>query len=186
MVVENINGVELKFETLPDLFSPKKLDNGTRLLIDTIGDIKPDYHSALDWGCGWGPLAIYLAKNQSSADVLAIDSDIAATNTTSANAKLNSIDNLKVVISHGFDEVKTDIGFDLIVSNPPTHRGREVVEDMIALSFDKLQKDGVILIVVEARLKPWVSKQLNKVFGDHKIVSRSNKHVVLASTKVLQ
>ncbi|HMS91912.1 MAG TPA: methyltransferase [Candidatus Saccharibacteria bacterium] len=186
MVVENINGLELKFETLPDLFSPKKLDNGTRLLIDTVRDIKPDYHRALDWGCGWGSLAIYLAKNQPDSDVLAIDSDIAATSTTTANAKLNGTDNLRVVISHGFDQIDKNTQFDLIVSNPPTHRGREVVEDMIAQSFDKLQKDGVILIVVEARLKPWVSKQLNKIFGDYKIVSRSNKHVVLSSAKVSQ
>jgi 16S rRNA (guanine1207-N2)-methyltransferase len=186
MVEENINNIDLKFDTLPDLFSPKKLDNGTRLLIDAINDVKPDYTSAIDWGCGWGAIAIYIAKNRPSADVLAIDSDIAATNTTTANAKLNSTDNLSVTIGHGFDEVDKNLKFDLIVSNPPTHRGREVVEDMIAQSYDRLQKDGVILIVVEARLKPWVSKQLNKVFGDHKIVSRSNKHVVLMSTKVVQ
>ena len=186
MVEANINGVDLRFETLPDLFSPKKLDNGTRSLIEAVKDIKPDYSSALDWGCGWGAISIYLAKNQPSSSVVAIDSDVAATKITTANAKLNTIDNLSVLLSHGFDEVDDNIKFDLIASNPPTHRGREVVEDMIAQSFDRLENNGVLLIVVEARLKPWISKQLSVVFGEHKIVSRSNKHVVLSSTKVLQ
>lgn len=205
MVVVSIEGVELRFETLPDLFSPKKLDNGTRLLLQSFTR-HPEFISGsqnvkyeipeqarndenvriLDWGCGWGAIGIYLAKNQPSSSVIAIDSDIAATKITTANAKLNTIDNLSVLLSHGFDEVDKNLKFNLIVSNPPTHRGREVVEDMIAQSFYRLQEDGVILIVVEARLKPWVSKQLNKVFGDYKIVSRSNKHVVLMATKIPQ
>ena len=184
MVEANINGVDLRFETLADLFSPKKLDNGTHSLIEAVEDVKPDYSSTLDWGCGWGAISIYLAKNQPSASVVAIDSDIAAIKTTVANAKLNSVDNLSAILSHGFDEVDDNIKFDLIVSNPPTHRGREVVENMIAQSFDRLENDGVLLIVVEARLKPWISKQLSVVFGDYKIVSRSNKHVVLMAIKI--
>lgn len=186
MVVANIDGVKLKFETLPDLFSPKKLDNGTKSLLEAIKEIKPDYQNALDWGCGWGAIGVYLAKSHPNAHVVAIDSDIAAIKTTQANSDINSTNNLDVVLSHGFGEVDKNLKFDLIASNPPTHRGREVVEDMIAQSFDRLQNDGVILIVVEARLKPWISKQLNKVFGEHKIVSRSNKHVVLSSAKVSQ
>lgn len=186
MVEANIDGVDLKFETLPDLFSPKKIDNGSRSLIDAIPDVKLNYQNALDWGCGWGAIALYMAKTQPSASVVAIDSDIAAIKATTANAELNGANNLSVLLSHGFDEVDKDLKFDLIASNPPTHRGREVVEDMIAQSFGRLQNNGVLLIVVEARLKPWISKQLNKVFGDHNVISRSNKHVVLASTKVPQ
>ena len=186
MVETSINSVDLRFETLADLFSPKKLDNGSRSLIEAVEDVKPDYRSALDWGCGWGAIGIYLAKSQPSSSVVAIDSDVAATKTTEANAKLNQTDNLSVVLSHGFDEVDNNIKFDLIASNPPTHRGREVVENMIAHSFDRLENNGVLLIVVEARLKPWIAKQLNKIFGDYKIVSRSNKHVVLMATKIPQ
>ncbi len=186
MVEVNVDGLDLKFETLPDLFSPKKLDNGTRSLMEAIKDVKPDYQNALDWGTGWGAIAVYMAKTQPSANVVAVDSDIAAIKTATANAEQNGVTNLSVVLSHGFDEVDKDIKFDLIVSNPPTHRGREVVEDMIAQSFERLEENGAILIVVEARLKPWISKQLSRVFGDHKVITRSNKHVVLMSTKVSQ
>lgn len=186
MVGEDIGGIELKFETLPDLFSPKKLDSGTRLLLESIADVKPTYHRALDWGCGWGAIAIYLAKYQPSSSITAVDSDIAAIKTTTTNAQLNGVDSIDIVLSHGYDEIDRGSKFDLIASNPPTHRGREVVEGMISESFDRLNQKGVIVLVVEARLKPWVSKQLKKVFGDHKLISRSNKHVVLMATKVLQ
>jgi len=186
MVEINVGGLDLRFETLPDLFSPKKLDSGTRSLMEAIKDVKPDYQNALDWGTGWGAIAIYMAKNQPRSSVVAIDSDIAAYKTISSNAKLNGVTNLSVVLSHGYDEVDKDVKFDLIASNPPTHRGREVVEDMISQSFDRLEVNGVLLIVVEARLKPWISKQLSRVFGDYKVISRSNKHVVLMSTKVSQ
>lgn len=186
MVEANVDGVGLTYKTLPDLFSPKKLDNGTKSLMEAIKDAKPEYQNALDWGTGWGAIAIYMAKTQPSASVVAIDSDIAATKTTATNAEQNGVANLNVLLSHGFDEVDKDSKFDLIASNPPTHRGREVVEDMIAQSFDRLEVNGVLLMVVEARLKPWISKRLNQVFGDHKVITRSNKHVVLMSTKVSQ
>jgi 16S rRNA G1207 methylase RsmC len=169
--------VEIEFETKPDLFSPKALDMGSELLISCLP--KFQYQTALDWGCGWGALALWLAKNNPEARVTALDSDIAAVKITQENAKTNNLFNLHVLASHSYDELPSSHTFDLIVSNPPTHRGREVVESMIADSKERLNKDGVILLVVEARIKPWVARQLKVTFGDYKIVKRSSKHVVL-------
>jgi len=38
-------------------------------------------------------------------------------------------------------------------------------------------------LVVEARIKPWVARQLKEVFGNYKIVKRSPKHVVVMAQK---
>lgn len=173
--------VEIEFTTKPDLFSPKALDMGSELLISCLP--KFEYSTALDWGCGWGALSLWLAKSDPESKVTALDSDIAAVKTTQENAKLNNIYNLQVVASHSYDELPANHSFDLIVSNPPTHRGREVVEDMITGSKQRLDKNGVILLVVEARIKPWVARQLKASFGDYKIVKRSPKHVVVMATK---
>lgn len=169
--------VEIDFETKPDLFSPKALDMGSELLISCLP--KFEYQTALDWGCGWGALALWLAKNNPKAKVTALDSDIAAVKTTQANATTNDLFNLHVMASHSYDELPVGHTFDLIVSNPPTHRGREVVESMIADSKERLNRNGVFLLVVEARIKPWVARQLKATFGDYKIVKRSPKHVVV-------
>jgi 16S rRNA (guanine1207-N2)-methyltransferase len=185
MVKFEVAEVILNCETKPDLFSPKGLDTGTRLLIETIHR-HPEYitgNEILDWGCGWGAIGLTLAKLNLTAHVTALDSDIAAVSTTKKNAEVNNIQNITVLASHGFDEIAGE-QFDVIASNPPTHRGREVVDTMIAQSFERLNDGGSLVIVVEARLKPWVARQMKQVFGNHKIVKRGPKHVVLHSTKL--
>ena len=176
-----VANVSVKFSTTPDLFSPKGLDMGTELLLSCLG--KFDYNTALDWGCGWGAIAMWLAKNNPGSKVTAIDSDIAAIRQTTENCKANEINNTIVMPSHGYSDVPVGYKFDLIASNPPTHRGREVVDSMIAQSLERLNEGGVIALVVEARIKPWVARQLKEVFGDYKIVKRSPKHVVVMAQK---
>lgn len=177
-----VGGVEVAAQTKPDLFSPKSLDQGTRLLLDSVASKVP-YTKALDWGCGWGAISLWLAKNAPLSKVLAIDSDIAATATTEENALANGIANLRVIPSHSFSALKQDETFDLICSNPPTHRGREIVDSMIAESFARLVDNGRLLLVVEARIKPWVAREMTKVFGSYKILKRGPKNVVLMSVK---
>ncbi len=176
-------GTTIEATSEPDLFSPKGLDQGTRLLLECIG--KFDFDSILDWGCGWGAISLYVAKRFPAAQVTALDSDIAAVETCKQNALLNVIDNLEVIASHSFSQIPTDQTFDMIASNPPTHRGREVVDNMIAESKARLNPGGSILLVVEARIKPWVARQLKATFGDYRIVKRSAKHVVLIAQKTV-
>jgi len=176
-----VASVEINFDTKPDLFSPKGLDMGTELLLSTFP--KYNYSTALDWGCGWGPVSLWLAKHNPDSKITAVDSDIAAIKMTQENAKLNNLYNIHVTASHGFDEIPESHKFDLICSNPPTHRGREVVDNMIKQSFDYLNEGGVLLLVVESRIKPWVSRQMKEVFGHAKIVKRAPKNVVVMATK---
>jgi len=184
MVEFETNDIVLKANTTPDLFSPKDLDIGTKLLLETISKLGLDYQAALDWGCGWGAISMWLGKYKPSSTITGLDSDIGAVMVAKQNVVLNALNNVVIVASHGFSQVeKRD--FDLIVSNPPTHRGREVVEQMIAQSFERLNNNGSLVIVVEARLKPWVARQMKLVFGDCSIEARNAKHVVLMSTKMV-
>jgi 16S rRNA G1207 methylase RsmC len=183
MVTFEVADVVLHCETKPDLFSPKGLDTGSRLLLEYLVR-HPEFLSGsqiLDWGCGWGAIGLTLAKLNPSMQITAIDSDIAAVSATNKNAQTNRLKNVEVIASHGFDEINSK--FDLIVSNPPTHRGREVVDNMVAQSFKHLNANGYLVVVVEARLKPWVARQIKEVFGEYKIAKRGPKHVVLVGTK---
>ena len=176
-----VASIDINFETKPDLFSPKGLDMGTELLLSTLPRF--DYDTALDWGCGWGAIALWLAKNNPKSKITAVDSDIAAVKTAQENAKLNELYNAQIIASHGFDDIPESHKYDLIASNPPTHRGREVVDNMISDSFNYLNEGGTLLLVVEARIKPWVSRQMKEVFGDAKILKRGPKNVVVMATK---
>ena len=178
-----VSNVSIEFETSPDLFSPKGLDMGTELLLSTLGNY--EYSTALDWGCGWGAIGLWLAKNKPQSKITAIDSDIAAVKATRQNAEANNLFNISVIPSHGYSEIPSSYKFDMILSNPPTHRGREVVDNMIADAKDRLAPGGYIMLVVEARIKPWVARQLKQTFGDYKIIKRSPKHVVVMAKNSL-
>lgn len=171
----------LTCDTKADLFSPKGLDQGTALLLHELAH--QDYATALDWGCGWGAIALYLAAKQPQALVWAIDANVGAVKTARANAERNNLNNMTVLASDSFSELDPAVTFDLIAANPPTHQGRSVVDDMIADSLARLNDDGTIMIVVEARLKPWVARDLQVTFGNHKILRRGPKNVVLCAVK---
>jgi hypothetical protein len=95
----------------------------------------------------------------------------------------NNLTNVNVIPSHGYEDVSPENKFDLIVSNPPTHRGREVIDNMIKESLNYLSENGNLVLVVEARLKPWIARSMDESFGNHKILSRNAKHVVVFSHK---
>lgn len=180
----DIGNIVVEFETKPDLFSPKGLDQGTALLLKDL--TKLEYKSLLDWGCGWGAIALFGAKLRPEAKVVALDSDIAAVAMTLKNAERNGLKNIKVLASHGFDQLPKTLKFDLICVNPPTHRGREVVEAMVAESATRLNHGGRLLVVVETRVSPWLKRQLKMTFGDYKILSRGPKNVVLMASSPTQ
>jgi 16S rRNA (guanine1207-N2)-methyltransferase len=156
------------------------LDKGSRLLLEQLEAI--DYEKALDWGCGWGAMALWLGAKRSEAKIIGLDSDIGAVKTARLNAERNKLANVEMVASHGYEDID-EIQFDLIVSNPPTHRGREVVETMIRDSRDRLAGGGRLMIVVEARLKPWVQRAMGDTFGACEVLTRTNKHVIISASK---
>lgn len=176
-----IAGTRVVFSTRPDLFSPKGLDKGTQLLLESIVDKK--YQRVLDWGCGWGPMGLWLAARDVQAEITMLDSDMSAIKATQVNIESNSLTNIRLIASTGFEDLEEQKAFDLIVSHPPTHRGREVIEAMIRESHDHLREGGELVIVVEARLKPWVKRSLEQVFGLCKTLKHSQKHVVLSAVR---
>lgn len=186
MVTFEIGDTTIRANTSSDLFSPKGLDSGTELLLQVVEKNNIKIQTALDWGCGWGAMALWLGKNSPDAQVIGLDSDIGAVSVAKENVELNGLDNVEIVASQGYNQLDPKLKFDLIASNPPTHRGREVVEQMIQDSYERLSNNGVLLVVVEARLKPWVARQMKQVAGDYKIANRGPKHVVLMATKMVQ
>lgn len=186
MVEYSIAGTSVGAHTTSDLFSPKSLDSGTQLLLEIIAGSDKQPKRFLDWGCGWGAVALFAGLHYPDCQVIGLDSDIGAVAVATQNVKHNHLNNVSIVPSHGFSQIDEKLRFDIVASNPPTHRGREVVEQMITQSFDRLNNNGQLTIVVEARLKPWVARQMKIVFGSCKISGRSSKHVVLVAQKMVQ
>lgn len=73
----------------------------------------------LDLCTGSGCIAIALAKKFPHATVYATDIANEAMHLTQENSVHNNINNIKIIRSDLFQEIPTDLKFDLIVGNPP-------------------------------------------------------------------
>ena len=54
-----INNTKFSFYTDNGVFSKKGLDFGTRALLESLKDVSGD---VLDFGCGYGPIGIFIKK----------------------------------------------------------------------------------------------------------------------------
>ena len=140
-----LRGHPLTFHSTWGLFSPKEIDEGTRLLLEEI-EVKPD-DTILDLGCGYGPLGIALAK-ETSGEVHMVDKDFVAVQYAEENAKLNGLKNCKVYLSNGLSLVPATAQFDLIVSNLPAKPGKELYEKMLDDCLAHLKPGRVLVTIV--------------------------------------
>lgn len=107
------------------VFHGAGLDPGTALLLDQRGTMLsrlPPHPQILDLGCGNGVIATTLALElQGAASVQARDVSWLAVDSTRMTARANHVE-IDVTQADGLDGVP-DRSLDLIVTNPPFHRG---------------------------------------------------------------
>ena len=88
--------VYLELATDAGVFSPGRLDPGTRLLLDEAPG-PPPTGDVLDLGCGYGPIACVLAKRAPSATVWAVDVNERALELCARNAEAAGLPNVRCV-----------------------------------------------------------------------------------------
>ena len=73
-IAVNIGGAQLRFTTDSGVFSPDRLDAGTRLLLLEAPPLASGRdRRVLDLGCGWGPIACFVGLRSPASEVLAVD-----------------------------------------------------------------------------------------------------------------
>ena len=179
-IAEHLRGFDLRFETQAGVFSHGELDTGTRLLIEAMR-VSPTAN-VLDLGCGYGVIGITAAKLASRGHVTLIDSDIRATRLTERNLALNGIENADVVLGDGFRDLPPKARYDVIASNPPTHSGREVLDEMVAGAYKALKPRGQLFLVINRLLS--LRREVEQVFGNSEAVGREKGFVVIRAVKV--
>ena len=152
-----VAGVEVEIETDPTLFSPRRLDQGTRHLIESTTFTEAE--RVLDLGCGAGVVGIVAAKH--GAEVTALDNDATAVELTRANAARNGVE-VDVVSSDGFRHLSTS-GFDQVLVNPPYHADFAVPKHFIEKGFNRLVIGGAMRLVTQRQR--WYRRKLAAIFG---------------------
>jgi len=135
---------DLSFElwSASGLFSKKKLDKGTQVLLQYM-DVT-DVKSVLDLGCGSGVVGVTVLK-LIPAMVTFVDVNARAIKVVRANLKLHKL-KASTAVSDGFEKI-TD-SFDLILLNPPQSAGKKVCERLVEESSKHLNENGHLQFVL--------------------------------------
>jgi 16S rRNA (guanine1207-N2)-methyltransferase len=176
-----LHGYDFTFHSTWGLFSPKGVDEGTRLLLDQL-EVKPGT-IALDLGCGYGPLGLAIAKLAPRGRVHLVDKDFVAIDYARANADLNHLPNAEVYLSNGFDQVPAGATFDLIVSNLPAKIGGEQLSLFLQDAHARLNPGGQIYVVTISGLKDFIRRHLADVFGNYDKLKQSKTYTAARAIK---
>lgn len=141
----------LRLTTDAGVFAGDRVDAGTKLLLLEGGRPDPTTTGALlDLGCGYGPIAVTLARRAPAATVWAIDVNRRALDLCAENAAATGAgDRIRAVDP---DAVPGDLRFDGIWSNPPIRIGKSALHDLLDRWLPRLTPDGVAWLVVARNL----------------------------------
>ena len=161
------------FKTISGVFSYKKLDLGTKVLIENM--IIPEKPSLLlDLGCGYGVIGIVLAHESPNSSVYFIDINKRAIWCTRENIKFNLLElqsNLHVYAGNYFTPLEgKNIRFDAIYMNPPIRKGRNEFLNLFTDIQYYLKTDGSFQFVIRKKLgADFIYKYLLDLYSDKQI-----------------
>lgn len=154
-------GSELRLATANGVFAGDALDRGTAVL---LRESEPPTGSPriLDLGCGYGPIALALARHCPGAQVDAVDVNERALALCRDNAAaLGLADRVRVLRP---DEIGDDRRYDAIWSNPPIRVGKQALHELLLRWLPRLVPGGEARLVVSKNLgadtlQRWLGEQ---------------------------
>ena len=138
-----IGGNLYTFKTDNNVFSKRGLDFGTRTLLESI-NLKNISGNVLDFGCGYGPIGIYI-KSNTNANVDMIDVNLRALNLARSNASINKVD-VNIFESNIYSNV--DKKYDYIITNPPIRVGKKILYEILIKAKEHLKTNGHLIFVI--------------------------------------
>jgi 16S rRNA (guanine1207-N2)-methyltransferase len=167
-------------------FAGSAVDLGTRLLVSFLPQVPQTARVVVDLGCGTGVLATLAARRLPDATVLATDDSSAACRSAEATTSRNGVgDRVTVRRAQLLDRVDDD-SVDLVLCNPPFHRGTTRDSDgafaMFADAGRALAPRGELWTVYNSHL-PYLTA-LRRLVGPTKIMGQNPRYVVTRSQGV--
>jgi 16S rRNA (guanine1207-N2)-methyltransferase len=140
--------VHLSLTTDSGVFSPGRLDPGTRLLLETA-PAPPAEGDLLDLGCGYGPLALVLASRAPLARVWAVDVNRRALDLCTQNAADAGLANVRCLAA---SDQRLPASYQLIWSNPPVRIGKDALHEMLTSNLERLAPGAAAYLVMQRNL----------------------------------
>ncbi len=176
MFSDTLLGHRLEFHTTWGLFSPRGIDEGTRLLLDHI-EVHPD-DRAIDLGCGYGPIGLAIARTAARGSCLMVDKDFVAVDYANANARRNAINNARAMLSDGLSHVPREQTFSLAATNLPAKTSKEHYYLFFHDIFERLEPGGRFYVVVISGLRQFIARAFEETFGNHRKIKQGRQYTV--------
>ena len=181
---ENFMGKNFTFTSCPDVFSKSQLDYGSLVLVKSVIEHKELFSGKImDMCCGYGTIAILLS-NFIDADYYLSDINSTAVELAKENVKKNAknIDKNNIIVGDLFENVAET--FNHIVSNPPIKVGKKYLLAFVEQSYERLEKDGTLTLVIKKNLGASSLKDyLTELFGNCEVWERDKGYYILHSEK---
>lgn len=140
--------ISLELTTDRGVFGRDGVDPGTKLLLLDAPSPPSEGH-LLDLGCGYGPVALTLARRSPAATVWAVDVNRRALQLVEANAAAAGVVNVRTVEPGA---VPADVRFAALWSNPPVRIGKPALQVLLTDWLDRLVPGGRAWLVVHKHL----------------------------------
>jgi 16S rRNA (guanine1207-N2)-methyltransferase len=156
-------GVTLKVAALPGVFSQNKLDLGSALLLDNLPENITG--QVLDFGCGAGVIAAFIAKQNSKVQIHLADVSALALESARKTLLINDLVG-DVIATDSLSHINGM--YDLVISNPPFHQGLKTnyaaTEQFLSKIKKYLSAKGTVTIVANSFLKypPIMEQEIGK------------------------
>ncbi len=176
-----LRGRQFEFVTASSVFSVKRIDIGTRVLIESMQ--LPIEGCTLDIGCGYGAVGIVAARLNPKLHVVMTDVNRRAVLLARQNAERNSVYNVEV--KHGaFYEPVEGMWFESVLSNPPVSAGMQTVETIIRNAPRVMASKGTLQMVVRSKIgKKTLPDVFEETFGNCSVIARESGYRVLMAEK---
>jgi len=175
-----VRGHSLLLHSTWGLFSPRRIDEGSRLLIRHLELGAEDV--TLDLGCGYGAIGLAVAKLCPGGQVHMVDRDYVALDYAAANAERNGLGNCRVYRSNAFSEVG-DIRFDNVVANLPAKVGKELLCIILHDAKAHLTPGGRLVVVTINGLRKFIRRNFEEVFGNYEKLKQGSHYTVALAVK---
>ncbi|MBS7605457.1 MAG: methyltransferase [Candidatus Bathyarchaeia archaeon] len=176
-----LRGRYFRFWTSSSVFSKRRIDPGTRLLIENM--ILPEKGLVLDIGCGYGAIGIAAAALNPNIYVIMLDVNERAIWLAKRNIKLNGIANAEVRRGNLYEPVKGML-FNCILSNPPISAGMATVEAIITGAPEHMCEGATFQMVVKSKIGRERFRDIfERTFGNFTVLAREGGYRVLMARK---
>ncbi|MDR1447416.1 MAG: methyltransferase [Candidatus Ancillula sp.] len=147
-----------EFVSARGVFSANGLDKGTAVLLKYLNsersqaffrDDELNKVNILDLGCGWGAIAIALARRFPSSQIWGVDVNKNALHALSENCKKHNLKNIHALLP---EEVPENLEFGALVSNPPIRIGQENLRELLSYWAKQLNETASVVMVVQKNL----------------------------------